>query len=178
MFLQAAVALSTTCVPILSAPWLQAISHCQPPRRQQATSSMKVISAPGRELQFEPLSSNTVLNLNNPSWQRACKVSLLKFNYKNLLQNISIFLAGPQTTYAHSEHHEAQQRQRCEKELQETLSGQSLLYELELHFSSNPHPWSLCQSCTAALPPPTQVFCQSLTHSSELPQYYSPAWQS
>lgn len=44
--------------------------------------------------------------------------------------------------------------------------------------SSNPHPWSLCQSCIEALSPPAQVFCQSLTHSSELPQYYSPAWQS
>lgn len=41
------------------------------------------------------------------------------------------------------------------------------------------NPWFLCQSCIAALSPLAQVFCQSLTprSCSELPQYYSPAWQ-
>lgn len=69
-------------------------------------------------------------------------------------------------------------RGRDVRKLQETLLGQSLLHGLKLYFSSNPHPWSLCQSCIEALSPPAQVFCQSLTHSSELPQYNSPAWQS
>lgn len=60
MFLQATAALSTMCMPTVSAPWLQGISHCQAPQRQEeATSNMHVISAPGHELQFEPLKFNT-----------------------------------------------------------------------------------------------------------------------
>lgn len=70
-----------------------------------------------------------------------------------------------------------QQGQSCErKSLQEILLGQGLLHKLELHFSSSPQPSSLPKlPCSSA-----QFFCQSLTPSlvSELPQYYSPAWQS
>lgn len=91
---------------------------------------------------------------------------------------IFIFLAGPWITHAHSEHQEAQQRHK--KDLQETLSGQSLLYGLELHFSSNPHPLVPVPELYCSSIPPCPSLCQSLTPSScsELPQYYSPAWQS
>lgn len=43
-------------------------------------------------------------------------------------------------------------RDRWEKELQETLSGQNILYGLELHFSSNPQP----------LVPVPELYCSSI----------------
>lgn len=66
-------------------------------------------------------------------------------------------------------------RKRCRKPCQGKIPSMGLSSILALILN----PWSLRQSCIAALSPPAQVFCQSLAPSScsELPQYYSPAWQ-